>query len=137
VGDLEVINAFLPMPASPSVAAVYLTVRNSGSSPDVLTEISTPDAQSSMLMTEAGSASTGTMQAQAELAIPGHGQATLTPGHDHAMLQNPTVTLKVGQRVPLTLHFAKAGALTIQIPVVPLTAITQSPSGSMGKMPGM
>ena len=34
VGPLEVIDPFLPNPASPTVAAIYLTVKNTGSRPD-------------------------------------------------------------------------------------------------------
>jgi copper(I)-binding protein len=127
LGDLTVTDAYMPAPASPAVAAVYLTVHNSGSLPQVLLSISTPDAETSRLMTEIGNGSMGTMSDLAELAIPAKGQASLTPGHDHGMLENPTVTLKVGQHVPVTLHFDPAGTLTISVPVVPLTDILGGP----------
>ena len=36
IGSLQVLDAFLPAPASPSVAAIYLTVKNVGSRADAL-----------------------------------------------------------------------------------------------------
>ena len=135
LGDLEIIHPFLPSPASPSVAAVYLTVRNTGTAPDRLTGISTPAAASSMLMAEEP---TGAMAPLVDLEIPAHGEASLAPGHDHLMLENPTSTFKVGQEVRVTLRFAQAGSIAVEVPVVPLTDIVGgSGSTSMGKMPGM
>jgi hypothetical protein len=120
IGDLTVLNAFLPQPASPSVAAIYLTVRNSGPDPDALVGVSTNSASSSMIMTENAN---GTMGMLNQLRIPAHGQASLVPGHDHVMLEQPQSTLKLGQRVTVTLRFRRAGSLTIRVPVVPLSRI--------------
>jgi copper(I)-binding protein len=139
IGALEVERAYLPDPASPSVAAVYLTVRNTGATPDELLAVSSPDASTSMLMSEQDSGSMGDMAPLPSLTIPAHGEASLTPGRDHAMLQRPTTAFKVGQKVPVTLRFARAGSVTVQVPVVPLSAIVggQGGSGSVSGMPGM
>ncbi len=76
-----------------------------------------------MLMTENARGSFGSMGMLRELRIPAHGQASLVPGHDHVMLEQPTVTFKVGQTVLVTLRFKWAGSVTIKVPVVPLSRI--------------
>lgn len=120
VGSLEVVNPFLPDPASPSVASIYLTVRNSGSKADDLVAATSPSAPEVMLMTENAHGSFGSMGMLRELRIPAHGQASLVPGHDHVMLEQPTVTFRVGQTVLVTLRFKWAGSVTVKVPVVPL-----------------
>jgi len=108
------------------VAAIYLTVKNSGSHPDALVSVSTTAALSAMLMTENPD---GSMDFMRELKIPAHGQASLIPGEDHVMLEVPKSQLHLGERVPITLRFARAGSLRIQVPVVPLSRILEHPSG--------
>jgi periplasmic copper chaperone A len=120
IGHLTVVDAFLPEPPSPAVAAIYLTVKNSGSRPDDLIGVTTAAAGSSMLMTENPN---GTMGMLRQLRIPAHGEASLVPGHDHLMLEQPTHALALGQHVAVTLHFRRAGFLTISVPVVPLSRI--------------
>jgi len=127
IGDLTVVDAFLPQPPSPAVAAIYLTVRNSGSHSDALVAVSSSAAAAgSMLMTENPN---GTMGLLRELRVPAHGQASLLPGRDHLMLEQPRGSLAVGQHVTVTLRFQRAGDLTISVPVVPLGRILQH-SGS-------
>jgi hypothetical protein len=121
VGPLEVVNPFLPDPASPSVAAIYLTVKNTGSKVDSLVSATSPAAPDVMLMTESAHG----MGMLKELRIPAYGQASLVPGHDHVMLELPTVTFKVGETVLVTLRFEWAGSVTVRVPVVPLSWILQ------------
>ncbi len=126
IGSLSVIDAFLPQPASPAVAAIYLTVKNSGAKPDELVAVTSAAASASMLMTEN---SNGTMGMLRELRVPAHGQASLVPGRDHLMLEQPHETLAVGQHVRVTLRFQRAGELTISIPVVPFSRILEHGRG--------
>jgi len=120
IGTLTIRDAFLPQPASPSVAAIYLTVKNSGPRADALIGVRSAAAGSSMLMTENRNGSMGMMR---ELLIPAHGHASLVPGRDHIMLEQPHHTLELGQHVLVTLVFRRAGSLTISVPVVPLSRI--------------
>lgn len=129
LGNLEIVHPFLPDPASPSVAAVYLTVRNTGSSPDALVSVSTPVTHSASLMTEN---SNGTMTPLVNLPIPAHGSASLAPGHNHLMLENLSTPFTVGEALTVTLRFSRAGVVTVEVPVVPLSAITDD-----GGMSGM
>ncbi len=123
VGSLEILNPFLPDPASPSVAAIYLTVKDTGPRADALVAATSPAAPGVMLMTENGHGSFGSMGMLRQLRIPAYGQASLVPGHDHFMLEQPTVSFKVGQTVLVTLRFRWAGAVTVKVPVVPLSWI--------------
>jgi periplasmic copper chaperone A len=118
IGSLQVLDAFLPAPASPSVAAIYLTVKNAGSRADALVGVESTAANSTMLMTENANGSMGTLT---QLRIPAHGEASLVPGRDHVMLEQPSHAFSLGQHVLVTLHFRRAGYLTISIPVVPLS----------------
>lgn len=120
IDSLTVVDAFLPQPASPEVAAIYLTVRNSGSQPDALIGASSVAANSAMLMTENPN---GTMGILRLLRIPAHWQASLVPGRDHLMLEQPSHPLTVGEHVLVRLRFWRAGSLTISVPVVPLGSI--------------
>ncbi len=122
IGSLRVVDAYLPQPASPAVAAIYLTVKNSGNRPDALVAVSSAAATDSMLMTENAN---GTMGMLRDLRVPAHGQASLVPGRDHVMLEQPHGTLAVGQHVTVTLRFQHAGTLTISVPVVPLSRILE------------
>jgi copper(I)-binding protein len=138
IGQLQILNPFLPDPASPAVASVYLTVRNTGASADRLVAVTSPLAHTTMLMTEEGDGATGTMAPLAGLAIPAHGTATLQPGHDHLMLENPAA-VRVGQLVEVTLRFARSGTVAVEVPVVPLSAIVgdNSDNTNMKGMKGM
>jgi copper(I)-binding protein len=129
VGALEIIHPFLPDPASPSVAAIYLTVRNTGPTADRLVSATSPLARTSMLMTERSNGQTGVMAPLAGLVIPAHGTAALQPGQDHLMLESPAA-VNVGETVEVTLRFARAGAVTLEVPVVPLTAIIDDDGAS-------
>lgn len=137
VGGMQVTDAYVPAPASPSVAALYLTIRNTGTAPDELVGISTPAASSAALMTDVVTGASESMQVLPVVYIPAHGEAMLTPGHDHAMLTNPSASLvRAGRSVQITLHFSMAGSLTLAVPVVPLSAVVGGGKG-MANMPGM
>jgi periplasmic copper chaperone A len=122
IGSLRVVDAFLPEPPSPAVAAIYLTVKNTGSRADALVGVSSAAASSSLLMTENPD---GTMGLLPDLPIPAHSEASLVPGRDHLMLEQPHQALRLGHHVLVTLHFRRAGSLTISVPVVPLSAILE------------
>jgi periplasmic copper chaperone A len=122
-GSLEILNPFLPDPATPSVAAIYLTVKDTGPRADALLGATSPVAPVVLLMTENDHGSFDSMGPLRELRVPAHGQASLVPGRDHVMLEQPSVAFKVGETVPVTLRFERAGTVTISVPVVPLSWI--------------
>ena len=101
-----------PPPGAPT-AAGYVTVRNLGPAPDRLTGGSSPVAAQVELhsMTTQG----GVMRMRpvtGGLAIAAHGVAVIQPGSDlHLMLIGLKRRLKVGEHVPVTLRFARAGRI--------------------------
>jgi copper(I)-binding protein len=136
IGDLTLTGGYVPQPASTDVAAAYLTITNSGSTPDTITKVTTSVTSNVMAMTETTKGGVGTMTDLSSVTIPAHGSVSLTPGHAHLMLQSPTRQLKQGDTVSLTITFAKAGTLTLTLPVVPITGPTLT-GGNMSGMPGM
>jgi copper(I)-binding protein len=131
-GDLHIRGAYIPQQASASEAAAYFTVTNSADTPDTLTAVTTPAAPMVTLHTTVTRGGTGTMEMLSQLAIPAHGTAALTVGHDHLMLMNPVQRLTQGQRVILTLTFARAGQVELAVPVVGYTGPAGGPSSSGG-----
>jgi copper(I)-binding protein len=136
IGNLTLTGGYIPQPASPDVAAAYVTVANSGAVADTIVKVTTSVTADVMAMTETNAGGVGTMTDLSSVTIPAHGSVSLTPGHSHLMLENPTRQLKQGETVSMTITFATAGTVTLSMPVVPLTGPVIS-SGNMSGMPGM
>ena len=98
----------------PAIATgvVYLTLRNTGATPDRLVKITSPVAKTvelheSMESTMAMGNVTS-MRPVASIAIPAHGSARLAPGGYHAMLIGLIRPLRAGETFPIRLYFAHA-----------------------------
>ncbi len=131
LGDLTITGAYIPQPASPDVAAAYLTVTNHGSRPDTITTVVTDVTSRVMPMTETNSGGVGSMTDLSAVTVPAHGSVSLTPGHAHLMLEKPDRALTQGNQVRMTISFAHAGTVTLTVPVV---GITGPETGSMPSM---
>lgn len=133
-GPLQISAGYVPQPASPDVAAAYLTITDTGDQPDALVAARSDASATTTLHRTQG----GVMLPLAELPVPAHGSAAFTPGADHLMLEHPTRPLTKGGRVVITLTFRVAGEVTVTLPVtgypvdggVPSEALTPLPSGS-------
>jgi copper(I)-binding protein len=121
IGALRVTGGYIPKPANPGTAAVYFTVANTGSAPDSLLSVSSGVSKDVTLHRTIEHGSSGVMVSVATMAVPARGSLSLAVGGNHVMLENPAA-LVVGAQAAVTLHFARAGALTLEMPVVPLTA---------------
>ena len=146
VGHIKITGAYIPQPATPSVAAAYFTVTETGSQGDVLlSATSVPASQASLMQETESGANAGTMtDITGGLAIPADGAIALGPGGYHLMLTNPASPLTAGGSVTLTLRFKDAGTVTLKVPVTSLlsdalTSSTSTPStgSGMANMPGM
>jgi copper(I)-binding protein len=122
-GDLRVRGAYIPAETSPDVAAAYFSVTNTSGSADRLLSVSTPEATAT-LHENVTNGALGSMREVADLVIPAHATVALSPGGRHVMLMNPSHLLRENERVPLTVTFARAGALTLDVPVVARTGPT-------------
>lgn len=121
VGDLTVYDAYIRQPASPDVAAAYLTVRNDGDTPDRLSSAYCGAATTTTVHSDSAAMQAGQEAPATPLAVPAKQVAGLTPAKGHIMLDKLTGTLKAGDRVSLLLRFDKAGQVLIDVPVIGIT----------------
>jgi copper(I)-binding protein len=118
--------------------AAYLTIVNKGTADDRLVSVATPvadKAEPHMTTEENGVMK---MRPVDGVDVKAGGSAELKPGGLHLMLIGLKAPLKAGQSFPVTLTFAKAGAVDITVPVEKAGAMTGHAMPGMGhSMPGM
>ena len=110
VGDLVLSKGFAYEPIIAASGAAYVEIHNRGSAPDTLTGASSPVAAGAMLHG-------GGMAHMMSLPIPPGGTLSLAPGGTHVMLQDFSAMPPAGDSLTLTLTFARAGSVTLQLPV--------------------
>ncbi|MFG1372931.1 copper chaperone PCu(A)C [Xanthobacter oligotrophicus] len=105
-------------PGGASVAAGYLTLKNTGTAPDRLVSVTAPFAGRVELHEMAVKDGVMTMRPLPDgVAIPAGGSVALKPGSYHIMFLNLKEPLKEGAKVDATLTFEKAGAVAVQFQV--------------------
>ncbi len=118
-------------------SGAYLTLTNSGRTPEVLVGASSPDFGAvSFHQTRTMNGSTE-MSAVDRLTVAAQGSLRFAPGGYHIMLMQPTRTLQPGDRVPITLRFADASSLLVSFEVRSAGAAAPEAAHAMGGMPGM
>jgi copper(I)-binding protein len=122
VGNLTVYDAYIRQPASPDVAAAYLSVRNDGNSPDQLSSAYCGAAGTTSVHADSAAMQPGEVAKSTPLQVPANATVSLTPTKGHIMLENLTGTLKAGDTVSLLLRFDKAGQVLLDVPVISTTA---------------
>jgi copper(I)-binding protein len=113
------------------VGAGFLTIRNAGRTEDRLVAATSPRAARVEIHTMA--LEDGIMRMRPlpnGLAIAAQAQAKLAPGGDHIMLIGLKAPLKQGERVPVTLRFARAG--TVRTAFVVAAPGAAAPAGDHG-----
>ena len=117
-GPLTVTDAWIrATPPGARTAAAYLTITNSGAV-DRLLEGSTPAAGGLELHTQIAERGMQRMTPLTQLELPAGAAVRLTPGGLHLMLVDLAAPLAAGTSVTLSLRFATAGQLQIEVPVV-------------------
>ena len=101
--------------------AGFITIRNAGAA-DRLLSASTPAAGRTEMHTMLRDGDVMRMRELPEIAVPAGGAVTLAPGGLHLMLIGLTRPLEVGEQVPITLVFERAGAVTVNLAVQPAGA---------------
>jgi copper(I)-binding protein len=105
-----------------SAGGGFFTVTNAAPSEDRLTGGSSPIA--TRVEIHSMSMDGGVMRMRpvvGGLAVPAGKTVELKPGGLHVMLTGLKRPLKRGERVPVTLHFAKAGKVPVQFSIQPIT----------------
>jgi copper(I)-binding protein len=101
-----------------TVGAGFLTIRNGGAQADRLVSVASPRAE--RVEIHAMSMKNGVMRMRPlanGVIVPSQRATTLAPGGNHLMLMGLKAPLKAGERVPVTLRFARAGTVTTQLVV--------------------
>jgi copper(I)-binding protein len=93
-----------------ATAAGYLEIVNRGPRPDRLVGASSALAARVSLHESRMVGSVMTMRPVPNLIIPPRGRVALAPSGLHLMLEGLRRPLRIGERIPLTLQFAGAGA---------------------------
>jgi copper(I)-binding protein len=110
-------------PGRAPTGAAYLVLVNQGRDSDRLIGASSPVATKVELHESAGAQASGhsghvvEMRPLAEIEVKPGQRIVLRPNATHVMLVGLKEPLKEGASFPLLLRFAKAGTVTIQVPV--------------------
>lgn len=99
-------------------SAAYMTLVNSGGTPDRLVAASTDVAE--LIELHESKMVDNVMQmapVPGGIAVPANGQVELKPGGLHVMLIGLKRDLAAGETVRLTLSFERAGTITVDVPV--------------------
>ncbi len=115
---VEDARARILLPTRPGAA--WLTIRNSGAA-DRLVGAESPAAERVELHTHVHRDGVMMMRRVEGLDVPADGEAVLEPGGDHLMLFGLKAGLAPGDSFPLTLLFEKAGQVTVEMRVAPLS----------------
>ena len=117
-GPLTITDAWIrATPPGARTAAAYLTIANTGAA-DRLLGGATPAARSVEVHTHVDERGLQRMVRLAELGLPAGETVRLTPGGIHLMLVDVAAPLAAGASVTLSLRFAAAGTLELEVPVV-------------------
>ena len=116
---ITIADVVIPRPATATTSTLYATLRNGGTEADTLLSVETPAAASASLhemLLEGGMMRMSPVQGG--LPVPPGGTVRLEPGSFHGMLEGLDPGLKAGSTAPVTFHFAKAGAVTVEAQVL-------------------
>lgn len=120
-----------------SAGGGFMTIANPGSAPDRLVSGTSPAAGEVQIHTVSMDGGVMRMrQLEDGLEIPAGGTVELKPGSFHIMLIDLAQPLKAGSKVPLVLHFEKAGDIEVELDIRPVTATGPAASMDHGGMAG-
>ena len=108
-------------PPGAQSGGVYLTIENRGTSKDRLVRVASPAAASVELHSMTMDGNVMRMRAIAGLDIAPGATVTLGSAGNHVMLVGLVRPLVVGDRIPVTLTFEKAGAVDVTALVEAMT----------------
>ncbi|HXA48487.1 MAG TPA: copper chaperone PCu(A)C [Burkholderiaceae bacterium] len=96
----------------------YLTIENKGNAADKLVGVSSPIATSTEIHSMAMDGTIMRMREVSDLALPPAAKIVMAPGGGyHIMLMGLKKPLAMGDKIPLSLRFEKAGKLDVTVVV--------------------
>lgn len=117
---IEITDAWAsPTPAGVGVGAGYLTITNRQAAPDTLISVSTPRAGRAEIHEMAMENGVMRMRAVEALTLAPDESVALAPGGRHLMFYDVATPLVAGETAQVTLRFANAGEVNVELPVRP------------------
>ena len=118
-------------PGRPRNGGAYLTIKG-GASGDELTSVESTVAKKTQLHDHTNENGVMKMRQVKSIMVPAGGIAMLKPGGHHVMLMKLKHALKKGESFPLTLYFAKAGKVTVEVKVMSVGAMDAGKGAAHG-----
>ncbi|MGC4947589.1 copper chaperone PCu(A)C [Streptomyces sp. DT224] len=110
--ELKVVGGFMPQPVN-DMAAGFLVVQNNGTGDDRLTSVTSPLSDDVTIHETKNQV----MRKVTSFDVPAGGELDLERGGNHIMFMKLKNQPKQGQKVSVELHFEKAGAIEVDLPV--------------------
>ena len=107
-------------PPAARVAGGYLVMRNTGPGADRLVGASSPASERVEMHSMSMEGGVMKMRELKNIPLPAGGTLELRPGETHLMFVNLNRPFKVGEAVPVTLRFERAGERRIELHVRPV-----------------
>lgn len=121
VGDLDISGGYAVssvLTLAGTTAAAYMTIGNSGLHPAGLIGASSTKATSVQLVsTPAGGSNAETVTAVDSIPIAADSTVALAPGGYHLTVVGLSAALRIGDTLPLTLHFSGGRTAHLTMPV--------------------
>jgi len=109
-------------PPGADIAAAYMTLRNTGTTPITVTGVESPIAGHAMIHETKVEGGQSKMRPHERLAIAPGATVKLQPGGLHVMMHDLKQPLTVGEKVPLVIQLSGGGTVEATATVRPLTA---------------
>lgn len=107
--DLTLSNAWIrEAPPNAKVSAAYLTIRNTGSTPQILLSVNAEHFSHAEIHKSELHGEMARMVKQENVEIPANSSVSFTPGGLHLMLLEPATAPKAGSFIKLSLRFSSA-----------------------------
>ena len=114
-GDLTISSSWARAVDAPAkTSAVYMEIRNDGTTPDTLLSVRSGAAEVSEIHQSLEQDGVAMMRRVRQLEIPAGGDVSLKPGSYHVMLINVSGDIVPDTIVPVTLTFANAGEVVVE-----------------------
>lgn len=124
IGAIEIHAPWVrAMAPNAPAAGGFMRLRNTGTAPDRLLSVASPDAARVEIHTVIHDGDVMRMRpVEGGLTLPPGATVTLAPGGDHLMLVEPQRQFVEGEEVTLELAFERAGTSAVRVPVRPVHA---------------
>ena len=117
-GELQIGHPYArSTPPGARTAGAYLSIENKGKSAERLVKASSPAAGAVTLHSMSMDGEIMRMRAIPSIAVAPGAVVKLAPGGLHIMLEDIKRPLKKGDKIPMTLHFERAGEVKVELQI--------------------